>query len=61
MPPFPALVEASAWSPAGPEPWAQVLTGALAAYRLHDLITGEDMRPANKAWKPPTPRRRVVG
>jgi NAD(P)-dependent dehydrogenase (short-subunit alcohol dehydrogenase family) len=56
--PRPGPIEASAWSPAGPEPWAQVLTGALAAYELHERLTGEDMRPTNKAWRPPPPRRR---
>jgi len=43
---------ASAFSPAGPEPWAQLLTGALAAYRVHEDLTGQDMRPTNKAWRP---------
>lgn len=44
---------ASEFSPAGPEPWAQLLTGALAAYSVHQDLTGEDMRPSNKAWSPP--------
>ena len=57
----PGLLEASAWSPAGPEPWAQLLSGALAAYELHEHLTGEDMRPTNKAWRPPPPRRRGDG
>lgn len=39
---------ASASSPGGAEPWAQVLTGALAAYAVHEALTGEDIRPTNK-------------
>ncbi len=50
------VYEASAFSPAGPEPWAQLLTGALAAYRVHQELTGEDMRPTNKAYRPPPPK-----
>ncbi|MGB7963153.1 MAG: hypothetical protein WCF12_09390 [Propionicimonas sp.] len=53
---IPGVYEASAFSPAGPEPWAQLLTGALAAYRVHHELTGEDMRPTNKAYRPPPPR-----
>lgn len=53
---IPGVYEASAFSPAGPEPWAQLLTGALAAYRVHQELTGEDMRPTNKAYRPPPPR-----
>lgn len=45
----PGWFHASASSPAGNEPWAQLLTGALAAYAVHDLLTGEDIRPTNKA------------
>lgn len=48
----PGVYAASAFSPAGPEPWAQLLTGALAAYRVHEDLTGQDMRPTNKAWRP---------
>lgn len=48
----PGVYAASAFSPAGPEPWAQLLTGALAAYRVHQDLTGQDMRPTNKAWRP---------
>ncbi|MDQ9081882.1 carotenoid dehydrogenase, partial [Cutibacterium avidum] len=39
---------ASAASHGGPEPWAQLLTGALAAYLTHERLTGEDIRPTNK-------------
>ena len=46
------MYHASAFSPAGPEPWAQLLTGALAAYRVHEDLTGQDMRPTNKDWRP---------
>ncbi len=46
--PVPRLLTASAWSPAGPDSWAQLLTGALAAYRLHEQLTGEDIRPTNR-------------
>lgn len=49
----PGVYHASEFSPAGPEPWAQLLTGALAAYRVHEDLTGEDMRPSNKSWSPP--------
>ncbi len=47
------VVVASAWSPGGPDAWAQLLTGALAAYRVHAELTGEDMRPTNKAYRLP--------
>lgn len=57
--PLPGVYVASAFSPAGPEPWAQLLTGALAAYRVHAELTGQDMRPANKAWRPPPLRRQA--
>ena len=40
---------ASPASHGGPEPWAQLLTGALAAYLTHERLTGEDIRPTNKA------------
>ena len=45
----PGVLVASAWSPGGPDAWAQLLTGALAAYRVHSQLTGEDIRPTNKA------------
>jgi glycine/D-amino acid oxidase-like deaminating enzyme len=37
---------------AGTEPWARLLVGALAAYRVHDTLTGDDIRPSNKAYRP---------
>jgi hypothetical protein len=43
----PGVLSASAWSPGGPDAWAQLLTGALAAYRVHADLTGEDIRPTN--------------
>jgi len=36
----------------GAEPWAQLLVGALATYRVHLLLTGDDIRPSNKAYRP---------
>ena len=45
----PDLFHASACSPGGDEPWAQLLTGALATYAAHEFLTGEDIRPTNKA------------
>lgn len=44
-----ATLSASAASHGGPEPWAQLLTGALAAYRVHLRLTGEDVSPTNRA------------
>lgn len=44
----PGTFHASASSPAGREPWAQLLSGALAAYAVHEHLTGEDIRPTNK-------------
>lgn len=38
---------ASAASPAGNEPWAELLSGALVAYEVHDELTGADIRPTN--------------
>lgn len=43
------VVAASASSPGGPDPWARLLTGALAAYRVHEELTGADIRPTNQA------------
>ncbi|WCC80559.1 carotenoid dehydrogenase [Cutibacterium equinum] len=40
---------ASPASHGGPEPWARLLTGALATYLVHERLTGEDIRPTNKA------------
>lgn len=44
----PAVFSASASSPGGAEPWAQILTGALATYAAHERLTGEDIRPGNR-------------
>lgn len=44
----PGHYHASASSPAGREPWAQLLTGALAAYAVHEQLTGEDIRPTHR-------------
>lgn len=54
----PGSYVASAFSPAGPEPWAQLLTGALATYRVHLDLTGEDARPTNKQYRPPPLNRK---
>ncbi|MGJ6981032.1 hypothetical protein ACSDQ9_10985 [Aestuariimicrobium soli] len=45
----------SAASHAGNESWAQLLTGALIAYEVHEHLTGEDIRPTNR--NAPTPPR----
>ncbi len=45
----PRRFHASPASPGGSEPWAQLLTGALAAYAVHEALTGEDIRPTNRA------------
>ncbi|MFZ0529679.1 MAG: hypothetical protein WAL91_03975, partial [Propionicimonas sp.] len=52
------VLAASAWSPGGPDAWAQLLTGALASYRVHEELTGADIRPTNKAYRRPPPVRR---
>lgn len=52
QPSIPGVFVASAWSAGGPDPWAQLLTGALAAYRVHADLTGEDIRPSNKLIGP---------
>jgi phytoene dehydrogenase-like protein len=57
QPARPGVLVASPWSPGGPDAWAQLLTGALAAYRAHEQLTGEDMRPTNKEYRPPRPAR----
>jgi hypothetical protein len=36
----------------GAEPWAQLLVGALATYRVHAQLTGDDIRPSNKGYRP---------
>jgi phytoene dehydrogenase-like protein len=47
-------------APGGPEPWAQVLTAALAVYDVHETLTGEDVRPANTSYRPRVHRRRAA-
>lgn len=54
---FHALDDDGVWyagsgSIGGTEPWARLLTGALATYRVHEQITGADIRPSNKAYRP---------
>ncbi len=49
----------SAASHAGNEPWAQLLTGALLAYEVHEHLTGEDIRPTNRN-QPLPPRLRPI-
>lgn len=41
------VVLAGMSGPLAPEPWAQVLTGALATYAVHRIVTGDDIRPVN--------------
>lgn len=41
------VLRASAASPAGPAPWAELGSAALAVYELHERLTGEDCRPTN--------------
>ena len=48
----PDRFHASASSPGGEEPWAQVLAGALATYAAHEYLTGEDIRPTNRSLDP---------
>lgn len=44
----------SAWwaQPTGGEPWAQLSAAALRVYATHLALTGRDVRPANKAYRP---------
>lgn len=49
----PAILGGSAFSPAGPEAWAQLATGSLIAYRCHRHLTGQDIRPVNREFSPP--------
>ena len=44
---------ASASSPAGNEPWAELLSAALAVYEIHESLTGEDIRPTNRGPRAP--------
>ncbi|MEL4504145.1 hypothetical protein AAEX63_04080 [Luteococcus sp. H138] len=48
---------ASSASHAGPDPWGELLSAALAAYGIHEQLTGEDIRPTNR--NPPPPRRQA--
>lgn len=57
---MPGVLAASPWSAGGPDSWAQLLTGALAAYRVHAELTGEDMRPTNKGYRPGAQTRTVI-
>lgn len=45
-------LRASASSPAGAEPWAELGSAALAVYELHERLTGQDSRPTNKDFRP---------
>lgn len=58
--PDPHRFTASAASPAGNELWAQLLSAALVSYAVHETLTGEDIRPTNKALgrrgQPTSPR-----
>ncbi|MBK8447833.1 MAG: FAD-dependent oxidoreductase [Micropruina sp.] len=47
-----SVVSANASSRGGNDPWAQLLSGALAAYVVHENLTGADIRPTNKAVRP---------
>lgn len=53
------LLRASCCSPAGPEPWAELSSAALAVYELHERLTGEDCRPTNRDFR--LPRLRTAG
>jgi len=46
------LFVASASGRGGNEPWAQLLTGALATYAAHEELAGEDIRPSNRSYRP---------
>ncbi len=47
--------QASAAGPAGNEPWAELLSAALAVYEIHESLTGEDIRPTNRGPRAPRP------
>ncbi|MBK8460365.1 MAG: FAD-dependent oxidoreductase [Micropruina sp.] len=55
MPPLrsgiPMTFLASASSRGGNDPWAQLLSGALATYLAHEHLAGADIRPTNKAYR----------
>ncbi|MGV8844947.1 hypothetical protein [Tessaracoccus sp.] len=42
---------ASACSPAGNDPWAELASAALAVYEIHERLTGEDCRPTNRSFR----------
>lgn len=46
-------LRASAASKAGPQPWAELGSAALAVYELHARLTGEDCRPTNLDFRLP--------
>ncbi|MFT4296288.1 MAG: FAD-dependent oxidoreductase [Micropruina sp.] len=48
-PQTPTVTLASASSRGGNDPWAQLLSAALATYVTHENLTGADIRPTNKA------------
>lgn len=48
----PSVTLASASSRGGNDPWAQLLSAALASYVTHEELTGADIRPTNKAARP---------
>lgn len=43
-PSLPRVLVASPWSPGGTDSWAQLATGALAAYQVHFELTGTSLR-----------------
>ena len=45
-------VYAGSGSIGGAEPWARLLVGALATYQVHARLTGDDIHPSNKAYRP---------
>ena len=47
--PVPRVAYAGSGTVAGDLPWARLLVGALATYEVHEWLTGEDVRPANKS------------
>ncbi|MFT3969288.1 MAG: FAD-dependent oxidoreductase [Micropruina sp.] len=50
-PETPTVTLANASSRGGNDPWAQLLSAALATYVTHENLTGADIRPTNKAVK----------
>lgn len=58
VPPDAVPWRAGVASHAGNEPWAEVLSAALLAYEVHEALTGQDIRPTNRAATPiPRPDR----